>query len=96
EKGQDARDGEDATEHQSAKDDDNDDNDDHGWEAFFWLPRGLVFHRSILSMKIGEYSGEGTSKADTSRRPPADHTHKDFTGRLDRVLMYHKTQISRR
>jgi hypothetical protein len=37
-------------------------------------------------MKIGEYSGEGTSKADASRRPLADHAHKDFTVRLDHVF----------
>jgi hypothetical protein len=47
-------------------------------------------------MKIGGYSGEGTSKDDASRRPSADQAHKDFTVRLDLVLMYHKTQISRR
>jgi hypothetical protein len=37
-------------------------------------------------MKFGEYSGEGTSKANASRRPPADHAHKDFTVRLDHVF----------
>jgi hypothetical protein len=37
-------------------------------------------------MKIGEYSGEGTSKADASRRPSADQAHKDFTVRLGHVF----------
>ena len=37
-------------------------------------------------MKIGEYFGEGTSKADASRHPSADHAHKDFTVRLGHVF----------
>jgi hypothetical protein len=37
-------------------------------------------------MKICEYSGEGTSKANASRRPSADHVHKDFTVRLAHVF----------
>jgi hypothetical protein len=36
-------------------------------------------------MKFGEYSGEGTSKTNASRRPSADHAHKDFTVRLAHI-----------
>jgi hypothetical protein len=36
-------------------------------------------------MKFGEYSGEGTSKANASRHPSADQAHKDFTVSLGHV-----------